>query len=127
MTVYGDKNNFKVLWYLIPLLIVGSIVGVILMNKITSNIFEEFPLLTRKESINKIVLKSDNYKGTSLIIFQDSVYKSIRAWTLDKQLNNLGQVAEKGDSIAMKVGDNRLYLFKDKSGQIVEFRVQYLE
>ncbi len=127
MDLSENKNYFKNLKYWMPILVIGSILIVFGLNKITDNVFEEYPLLKSNESLHGIVLDSKDYKSTTLIILTDSTFKSVMAynWTLKKTALYLH--LEKGDSISCDLNSEKLMLFKKNSGDVMAFEVQYLE
>jgi hypothetical protein len=119
--------NIKVLWYLIPLLVISFIISVIVLNKHTANVFEEYPLLKSNEGINTIIIEPDVFKGTTLIRDSKGKNISVRAFNLDIKPNVLFYHLEKGDSIARKSNSDTLYLYKKNDGSVIKFEVQCLE
>ncbi len=126
MDFFENKNDFKYLKYWIPIMVVGSVLMVFGLIKITDNIFEEYPLLKRNESLNTTIVGLDKYKGTTLVILKDSVKKSIRAFNWDLTPSPLYYHLAKGDSISCKPSSQKLFLIK-KDGNVIRFEVQYLE
>lgn len=126
MTAKGD-HNVKVLWYLLILFVISIPLSIIMMNRETRNVFEEYPLLKSNESLNSVVLDYKDYKSTTLIVFKDSTFKSVRAynWTLKKSALYLH--LENGDSISYEPNSKNLTLFKKNTGDVIDFEVDYLE
>lgn len=119
--------NIKVLWYLIPLLVISFVISVIVLNKHTANVFDEYPLLKSNEGINTIIIEPDVFKGTTLIRDSKGKNISIRAFNLSIRPNVLFYHLEKGDSIARKPNSDTLFLYKKNGGRVIKFEVQCLE
>lgn len=119
--------NIKLLWYLIPLIVVGSVSSVIVLNNHTGNVFEEYPLLKSNEAIYTVITEPDFFKGSTLIRDSKERNFSIRAFNWDIKPSVLFYHLEKGDSIARKPNSDTLFLYKKNGGRVIKFEVQCLE
>ena len=120
------SKDFKFIFFLIPLLIIGFIVAIIMTTNHTSGTFEEYPLVKSGESINLLVGSTRTFKGTSLITGKSGEKIGVRAFNWDLKESYLQDHLVIGDSIARKAHSDKLYLYK-KGGAIVEFEFQSLD
>ncbi|WP_212228084.1 hypothetical protein [Carboxylicivirga mesophila] len=99
-----------------------------MMNNITEETLEKFPLVKNNEAINLRVKASDEYKGTTLVhtIKGDSLSIMAYEWG-PTSYNPLVEFLECGDSIFRKAYSDTLYLYKKKDGVVMEFQVQCFE
>ena len=63
----NDKLNILTVKYVIILITLGIPVSFFLMNRTTSNVFEEYQLAQKEDNITEVVLIKDEYKNTTLI------------------------------------------------------------
>ncbi len=120
-------DNIKSLKYTIPFFFIGSIILVLILNKITDETFKQFPLIKYGETVNVVILETKSYKGTTLLKDVNGKCFSVRANDWNKKPYLLYNYIDIGDSISLESNSNTLYLFKKKDESILEFKVQYLD
>ncbi|MFB6341872.1 hypothetical protein ACE1ET_09120 [Saccharicrinis sp. FJH62] len=123
-----SKKNISVKILLAFLIIIPTflVVSVLFQNNYTKDVFKEYPLINSTQPVNKVIIKSGRYRGTTLLEDEDGKSFSIRAWSFSKGPGNLSFYIDPGDSIALERGNDTLYLYK-KTGGVIPFEVQYPE
>lgn len=118
----NDKLNILTVKYVIILITLGIPVSFFLMNRTTSNIFEEYQLAQKEDNITEVVLIKDEYKNTTLIETITGKKISLRAYRFSIEREPLFDYLEQGDSIYRMSSSDTLYLHKT-NGKVIEFDV----
>ena len=106
----SNKINIKVVWYLISLLVVSFVISVVVLNKHTTNVFEEYPSVKSVDAVDEVISVKDVYKSTTLIKTVSEKKISVSAYNWHIKPSALYYHLEKGDSISRKPYSDTLYL-----------------
>lgn len=121
------KIGLGYIWLFLPLFILVSILFLFTLVKRTSNIFDEYPKVSKSNDINIIIEETDLYKGSTLITTDSENKFSIDAYNWNLKPDMLHFHLEAGDSLAYRAGGNYVFLYKKNSDKIIRFEVRFFE
>lgn len=101
------------------------VLGIILVTKVTSGVFEEYPAIQKQESVAAVVAFVKSYKGTTLIEFTNAEKTSFIASQCAEEGLPLFELCSPGDSILKHSGSDIVVLVKFETKEKFEFEIRY--
>ncbi len=123
----SNKHTRRNVLFIVPIFIIGFVFLVFIGFNMTSNVFDEYPVLKNDEAVYETITFVEKYKGTTLIETKSGKTLGLRAFISSNCNNILYDYAVVGDSLVHKPGSRLLYLYKKETGEKIRFELDFLE
>lgn len=123
----SNKHTRRNVLIIVPTFIIGFGFLVFIGFNMTSNIFDEYPVLKKDDAVYETITLVEKYKGTTLVETKSGESYGLLAYNWAKKSDMLYYHLEIGDSLVHEPGSRLLYLYKKETDEKIRFELDFLE